>query len=137
MTVGKANEKSDWKNLFRKMESVYPVLDKEEPPEDQPEGQKEELGHGEDQEEREQHQEEKYLEEACQEVQREITVAIAEACQDYKEEIQAATRKLEIRTATLELPNPSNYNSDPEITDDENDNGNCKPSITQFVQFKH
>ena len=137
MTVGKANEKSDWKNLFRKMESVYPVLDKEEPPEDQPGGQEEELGHEKDQEEREQHQEEKYLEEACQEVQREITVAIAEACQDYKEEIQAATRKLEIRTATLELPNPSNYNSDPEITDDENDNGNCKPSITQFVQFKH
>ena len=40
MTVGKANEKSDWKNLFRKMESVYPVLDKEEPPEDQPEARK-------------------------------------------------------------------------------------------------
>ena len=85
--------------MFRKMESIYPVLDKEEPPEDQPGGQNEEPGRGKDQEERDQHQEEKYLEEACQEVQREITVAIAEACQDYKQEIQAATRKLEIRTA--------------------------------------
>ena len=123
MTVGKANEKSDWKNLFRKMESVYPVLDKEEPPGDQPGGQEEELGHEKDQEEREQHQEEKYLEEACQEVQKEITVAIAEACQDYKREIQAATRKLEIRTATIELPDPRNCISDPEITDDEDNNG--------------
>ena len=41
MTVRKAHEKSDWKNLFRKMESIYPVLDKEKPPEDQPGGKNE------------------------------------------------------------------------------------------------
>ena len=77
MMACKAKEKSDWKNLLRKMGPVYPVFDKEEPPEDKPEkgGQEEELGHEQGQEEREQHQEEKYLEEACQEAQRERNAA--------------------------------------------------------------
>ena len=148
------------------MGSVYPVLDKEEPPEDKPEtgGQEEEPGHEQGQEEREQHQEEKYLEEACQEVQREINVAktrdLLEACQDYRREIQAARRKLEIHTAGKPgiirlpeipscplgchptLPHPSNQDSDSDmgkhenITDDENDNGPCQTNSYQFVQFE-
>ena len=87
------------------MGPVYPVLDKEEPPEDKPEkeSQEEEVGHEKGQEERDQHQEERYLEEACQEVQRELRVAkawdIQDACQDYRREIQAAKEKFEIRTA--------------------------------------
>ena len=142
------------------MGPVYPVFDKEEPPADKPGkgGQEEELEHEQGQEEREQHQEEKYLEEACQEVQRERNVAktrdLSEACQEYRREIQAARRKLEIRTAgkpgiirlpeipTFPLqgchptiPHPCkdlDYMGNHEnITDDESDSG---PSQTSMLQ---
>ena len=147
----------------RKMGSVYPVLDKEEPPEDKPEtgGQEEEPGHEKGQEEREQHQEEKYLEEACQEVQREINVAktrdLLEACQDYRREIQAARRKLEIHTAGKPgiirlpeipscplqgchptLPHPSNQDSDSDMGKHENitdDEKDNGPCQTNSYQF--
>ena len=145
------------------MGPVYPVFDKEEPPEDKPEkgGQEEEPGHEKGQEERDQHQEERYLEEACQEVQRELRVAkawdIQDACQDYRREIQAAKRKFEIRTAGKPgiirlpeipscplqgfhptLPHPSNQDSDSDMGKHENitdDENDNGPCQTSMNQF--
>ena len=95
--------------LLRKMGPVYPILEKEEPPENKPEkgGQEEEPGQDKDKEkdkkEWEQHLEEKYLEEACQEVQRDTRAAktrdFMEASEEYKREIQTAKEKFETRMA--------------------------------------
>ena len=89
------------------MGPFYPVLEEEEPPEDKPEkgGQEEEPGQDKDKEkdkeEWEQHQEEKYLEEACQEVQRDTRAAktrdFMEASEEYNREIQAAKDKFKTR----------------------------------------
>ena len=100
------------------MGPVYPVLEEEEPPEEPPEekgGQEEEQEHEKHEEwkpfqeswkcwrkEGENHQEEeKYLEEACQEVQRDTKAAktrdFREAIEEYEREIQTAKEKFETR----------------------------------------
>ena len=82
------------------MGPVYPILEKEEPPEDKPGkgGQEEEPGQDKDKEKDrekwEEHLEEKYLEEACQEEWNFI-----EAKEEYERETQAAKEKFETRTA--------------------------------------
>ena len=113
--------------LFRKMGSVYPILEKEEPPDGKPEpgGQEEEEEEPEDEEHDEWEmwreswreswknswkEEEKYLEEACQEVQRDTRPArtrprnFTEAREEFERDqaagrkaLQAATKKYRTR----------------------------------------
>ena len=83
------------------MGPVYPIMEKEEPPEDKPGkgGQEEEPGKDKDkdkekwEEKWEENLEEKYLEEACQEERDFI-----EAKEEYERETQAAKEKFETRT---------------------------------------